>query len=321
MIPSIFKPHTPTLAQVLSLRVSGTIASRTPVAVSIASSAGLRLPADGITAGHDARRVFSLRTPTANASRAYAIAPLGAFVASSVSFGPDFVRAGDVTNISIAFTAGMTLLEHDLVQLFLPDFSGPQTTGLQLLAGASGAKFSGLWTLSCPGTTLSLVVRQGQTILSGEQVAVVIPASSGITLPPTGVRVVQTGLHLSTQAARGPVTAEPVASAMPVGFLADRAVAFAPRHVGVPVVATVSFSPAMGLDEGDAVSLRLAGFSLSSACFAVWSNQGGAFSSATWHATQNPQPSTLNPQPSTLNLQPSTLNPQPSALTCRQTGS
>ena len=159
------------------------------VASSLTITAGITLPALGVTAASGASLsvVFQDGTTAVPAAALLAVAPVAAvMVDASLAFVPP--TAGAVAALSLRFTNPRAMAFGDVVRLLLPGFTGAERAAGELshaLSGAAAGHFHGAdtsWS-SCE-STLSLFPSQ---LAAHTAVVVTLADSAGISLPPGGV--------------------------------------------------------------------------------------------------------------------------------------
>jgi hypothetical protein len=258
----------------LTLSVAQNIPAGTPLAATVPSSAGLRLPAVGVRAGGPG---FTLACDAADGPIVpvplATVTPVGAFNRSTLRFGPA-PRAGVLANTTISFAALMPLAAGDVVTIDL----GP---GFSLGPAPATAAFT------FPSTWANVSVEGGnETVLVRLAIARPVPAGTnvattvhGLRLPPSGVGPAQ-GPTLAAAAAAGPAHPTRLAAWQRVGAVLDPRLSFdlggdgaADGAVGLGIA--VAFRLYMELSAGDRIFVGMPDFQRDAAAAAAAASGGG----------------------------------------------
>eukprot|EP00961_Rhodomonas_salina_P240277 3246579-Rhodomonas_salina.1 len=273
----------------ISLPLLSTLSAGTSVKIVISSAASFVLPSEELAANN---RDFIVTVQAVAGPVIPTVVPLvsgtsagsggSGSVAIEVSnaeivFNPP--KAGDTTSTTISFTAGIDLDEFSSLSITLPGFTGPARVG-GYPAGSSGSKFTAVWTLACPVTTVTLFLGEGQNIVEGDAIEVVIPSEFGVSIPVVGIRVNDVSFVL-TDDQSGATTI--VGPPEPIGALLNLTVDFTHKIAGSPTNIVLDFEPQMNLLVGDMFSVILGDFTGPDIdCIMLASVPEGTFARAKW---------------------------------------
>jgi endonuclease I len=194
------------------------------------------------------------------------VASVGSFLESEVSFDPP--AAGEIVDISFMMATAMKILANETIRVVLPGFGGESVESFHALSIPQGAIDKASW--HHPSYTLTLTVKQDlctdNGIYARQLTKVVIPSSTGISLPENGVRM-NNSITISTNATSGNVVPTRIKNVQPIGsFLVKNGYARGGPSIEFtneqtePTSFTVSFRPQMHLLPGEAITLYLPEF-------------------------------------------------------------
>jgi hypothetical protein len=263
-------------SELLVLTVLQDIPPMTTIDVSVPSTLGVTLPAEGLRANLTSFYIFCdaadgpvaapgiynhsgsvYQTPPMETTQTTVnyVQPVGSFMRSTVlRWIP--TRAGQVSQIILDFVPQMQISPGETVSLYLPNFFGNDIAFDALQKAPVQASWRSYWN----ATQMLITFTVGTFIEPRASVTVVVPKEVGIRVPVTGVRDNQVTLQLMTNAADGPILPTSVATSQPVGALVNTSVSFSTMVAGQRTAVVLSFSPLIDMVAGDYVSVGLGGF-------------------------------------------------------------
>ncbi len=251
------------ILSIVGLHFSSYISEGCQVLVVIPSRMGIRTPLRGLEADPSsglvktitisARAVAGNVLPTVVA-RSW---PIGSFLStSSLLFDPPKVK--EIVAINVSFSPVMNISQGDLVEFYLPGFSGKSQYNSIALT-ENGQFLSVLWVLA--EQTLQIKVING-SIGPNSNFSVRIPLDFGIMLPSRGLAENQATLTMRTNARAGPVQDVPVFRIPAIGSFMDSAtLSFdQPRANRAPRSIMIKFDHSFNLADGDVIVVDLPNF-------------------------------------------------------------
>ena len=289
--------------EVASIRliVKQVIPPGTLVFLIIPSACGVSLPRNGLYGGEDLEYYVTSVQGSISIYNHVLIADypyVGAFTNTSLSFaltctdgGIDSnhsaaLQMGRSTSIAFSFTYQTDLQRGEQVVLSLPGFNAPGgfLSNLVTLAIDTSKKLSVSVSSNWASSPAALKLAFNSTLPSRTSVTIYIPAIAGIRLPSGGVSMNQQSIVISTLNAAGPVAPTPLANVQPVGVILFSSITFDTFCPGHNAVLTLLVIPAMGLEVGDTVLLRLPGFGGMQMTSVIYNVQG-----LQWNLTWSPE--------------------------------
>ena len=138
---------------------------------------------------------------------------VGKFSDSQLRFNPSVAGLG--TNLFLTLRTDMKLVQEDVIEIELPDFTGPTTNGLVVTpVGDSPSAWNDA---SWDNTSATLSLTVSHPIAATTKINLEVATESILKLPAVGVRKGQSNIVLKTTATWGPVLARPFAYLQSVG--------------------------------------------------------------------------------------------------------
>eukprot|EP00960_Hanusia_phi_P059731 764272-Hanusia_phi.AAC.1 len=252
------------------------------MSVTVSKSAGIELPAGGLTTSADFDRVtiraeakgaLVLETPFLWTGGS--IQRVGTLQQSSIRFDStacssadvsgisrSCIRAGSTVSVKVSFTASMPFRANESFTLCMPGFRGPENVSYVTLINSTVAirNNRGLWDpTGCDGAA-SLSFEYLDGIAANVQSCVAISAGAGIRLPALGVSY-DTGLHLNAAVAAGELFNSRFTDVQKIGSVQMFHVDFQPGWRGsiVDVVINVQVGPCLKARDEIFITLPLTG--------------------------------------------------------------
>jgi len=219
---------------------------------------------------------------------------VGAFLEKRLSFRPG--KASTPAALTVEVTTVMALEQGDEIVLSLPGFtthpSVPSTVlNVQAFSFSSNKVQFASWNPMDKVMTFVLA----DDVSAGQLIAINLPLTMqfgaitfSLVLPKVGVRAYGNGISISTNAAAGRVSGQPM-TVMPVGSFTDTAnVSYSPPLAGSISEISVSLAPENGISYKDILVITLPTFEQkrdASISFSVTSYPDGLFTSGRWTAS------------------------------------
>jgi hypothetical protein len=242
------------------------IESGVQISVLIPRTAGIQLPEQGVP-GLGAITMQVEMPGMSIVDIGCAVAAQGAFTNGTPRLRFSHPKAGESSDLIFNLQPSMGLREFETFVVFLPQFYGPAISNVHTLKGTDGDLFTGLWTMTCPQTSLTLMLKRGKHVSANQALEIIVPSSASIFVPSQGIRTSNQDLTISTQAASGPVTGLLISNFQAVGFFTSSWLNFYPLQTGAVAQIYFEFTAEMELVESDVVQLQLKDFTGGSECF------------------------------------------------------
>ena len=208
-------------------------------------------------------------------------------------------RAASPTTVTVAFNLSMQLSLTNLVQVYLPGFTGKTSRSVKasmMVAKQEGCDTTEKAPVSPPpigawDSALSLLTFTITRSIEAYQLLHLTLETGGIQLSAMGLAPNYKGFLVTVRSIEDILAVATAIESVPgVGVMEDTAMCFSPRRAGRPAEIAVQFRLRSIILVGEEVSLELPGFFSSSP--------------ATCAALDCPAPSSVNPKPSTPNPTP-----------------
>jgi len=241
------------------------ILNSTRVQIIIPRNMGISLPINGVRK-NDGRFTMSVLSEQAPIDQVQLLInqPVGSFMTSSlkpsVTFNPP--KAGSVSTITMSVFPQMDLDAGDTIIVRLPLFGFGIDVRVTVTStpdhvigrfNASSANIRGEQTILM-NLTLSKTVAAEQNLLI---------YIDGLTIPDRGVRKYDVSIQIGTTSSQGPIPFTPFMIVQPVGAFKNKQVILTSFQVGKQTSIIIILSPWMEIQVGEAVSIRMPGFSCS----------------------------------------------------------
>ncbi len=247
--------------ETLLLTVLDEIPPSVPLAFTLPSSLGVRVPIAGVGVFRPSLSIAIEGPLSASSDRELSnVQPVGALRTDTASLGIAPAKANEPVNLTVIFVPEMPLGEGETVSIRLANFTGPRTFTVilrRLISGPSASTFNAEW----DNATSSLVLRvmSGTQVLSGSLVEITVQAGSGIRSPVNGLKSTDI-LLISAQAASGPMLGTPIAHGTIGSVGGILSINFAPPVAGALTRITMRFALQMPLLAGEQCMVNLPGF-------------------------------------------------------------
>ena len=264
----------------LELTTSDRIEPRTPLFVTIESSAGMRLPSQGMRTSHRLTIEIDAQAGQRQPIRVNA-AMLGTFAPGLLLryrtvvhdyLGVEVGKRNEPTELDLTFSPTMNILPRELITVNLDKFLGTQNENIVVVSDPVGSIGNASWI----ETEYKLVLTALQGVSAHTRVNVIVPSTSQIRLPIDGVKANQTTLWISVDAADGPVWAPGfyapasggsgeftrstvITRSEAVGAFINPRISWLPPSSGAYAGILLQFVPRMSLNAGDTITLVLPG--------------------------------------------------------------
>lgn len=181
---------------------------------------------------------------------------------------PD-ARSGAPGAVTIAFNMSMALSLTNLVQVYLPGFTGKTSRSLRatmFAAAQEGCNPSGKFTFSPPpigawdAATSMMSFTITRSIAAYQLIHLTLEAG-GLQISPRGLATNYKGFHVTVRSIEAIMSvATPIEGVPGVGVFEDTAMCFSPVRAGRPAEIAVQFRLRSTIEVGEEVSLELPGF-------------------------------------------------------------
>ena len=222
----------------LAMSVSNFIPMNEPILLLIPYSFGLKIPINGVRLNDQRMTVESDAVagpfPATGILKSDAVGSFGTSPSIKFSGGADFQAAGSITTIQFSFTPSMLINSYERIVLFLPDFTGSDTSfsdaqsapvycspSISHLLGCGSLIRTGSWNSN--SHELTLTVEGFATIPPNQTMTIFIGTTAGISTPSDGLASSQLSLTVRTNAAAGPVPPTPITYSQHIGLFNDKA--------------------------------------------------------------------------------------------------
>jgi hypothetical protein len=282
---------------VLVLVVNSTIQENTTVALTIPASSGILLPVLGIAANTaditiSTNAVAGPVLPVALSSTQ----AVGSFNESTrITFSP--AKAGEVTEVTVAFTPMMNVKQSEVFEIKLPGFSLLSSNGSLMSAMQSPVRVS--WVNGSEARVanidlqatyndgnLTLRFTFSVALLRLQSYSIRVPRPFGIKIPDVGVVSNDASYTIETLAVAGPVLPTRIARTQAIGSFVTQSLYFTPLvRSGTATDVKLSWMARMAVAAGETVSVYLPGF-VASVPITDFPLAGTSnFSAASWSAS------------------------------------
>jgi hypothetical protein len=237
----------------------------TKMTVVIPSTAGLRLPADGIALSDTCLGALHTECPMSYQvftqfgrvmpTPVYSYLPIGVFSESALTCTPRV--AGRPTQLTLEFSYVRPLSPGDALVLTLNGFGYPGAGFGQarLLPGSIFDQVNILRTNS-----LQLVMESVRSAPAGARQRVTIPMSAGILVPPRGLDYNNPLMFIQMTAAAGDALLTPLLHPPSIGAFINPELSVDPLTSGSIAEIVLTFTPTMVIEPGEHVIITLTGY-------------------------------------------------------------
>ena len=237
----------------------------TPIALGLPSSAGLFLPANGIS---ENSTQLLLSTNAAAGALLGIPSPYAVPVTKSPAVGSLYrglqlsftnPRAGSISGINISFLPATDLLTGEILRFRLPGFTY-RTSNPLLRSFSMNLNLSTIeW--SQASETLTVVLQRPFDASSSVPITILVPPSANISLPVLGVTRQFAGVEVKIEAVKGPLDWSPIRDLHYVGAFGKPAMLrFEPPKAGELTKISLQYSLEMAIRSGENVTVFIKGF-------------------------------------------------------------
>ena len=214
---------------------------------------GIVLPSTGLPANMPGLTISSTAVDGPVPATPIPTSPgVGYFVKSKILFTPH-CNGGNTTDIMVSFSSRLGLVAQDTITVQMPFFTGPTSSQITVASDPADAVSRASWSL----VTRALVLTVAKSISSQTEIAVTIPRSAAIQIPPNGVNPANTAMRISSNAKSGPVPPTPFMTVGPVGRLLRSDIRFTNTCQGTLTAITMVIKSSLPMRMNDTIHLSL----------------------------------------------------------------
>ena len=164
----------------------------------------------------------------------------------------------EASSIDVSFKPSFEIRAFENITLALPGFLG-EPGFADVLEGPDGARFAAAW-LPDPALLVLYVRCAGSFVAAGESVALRVPASLGVILPPDGLTIDEPSLTISASGRYGVSPAVRLHASTGAGTFTETLIDFSPPRPDSVAKVIIKGRPLMDLQVGSTLSVFLPAF-------------------------------------------------------------